>query len=92
MLSKEDLDLLDKIQHRTIYENKFFEKRYELKWFDELKKRGYFKPNPGTKPQESEKDGFFFKSSRGSENVSFERGNDNSGFWQWDGLFHFGYG
>ncbi|HEC92159.1 MAG TPA: hypothetical protein ENI51_04065, partial [Candidatus Atribacteria bacterium] len=59
MLSEKELKLLDRIQNRTVYENKFFEKRSEIKWFSELKKRGYFKPNPYTAPQEIEK-GYFF--------------------------------
>jgi len=59
MLGENDLKLLDKIQNRTVYEDKFFQKRSEVKWFYELKKRGYFKPNPNTAPQETEK-GYFF--------------------------------
>jgi len=58
MLNKEELELLDRIKNRTVYENKFFEKRSETKWFDELKKRGYFKPNLNTRPQETKK-GYF---------------------------------
>ncbi len=49
----------DKISKRTVYENKFFNEIKDIKWFDELKNRGYFKPNLDTKPIESEK-GFFF--------------------------------
>lgn len=59
MLSDKELKLLDKIQRKAIYEDKFFEKRSELKWFDELKKRGYFNPNPETCPQESKEKGFY---------------------------------
>ncbi len=51
--------LLAKISKRTAYEDKFFKKIKDIKCFDELKKRGYFKPNPDTQPQETEK-GFFF--------------------------------
>lgn len=59
VLSDKEKKLLDKIQKKTLYENKFFEKRSELKWFDELKKRGYFNPNPHTMPQESKDKGYF---------------------------------
>ncbi len=59
MLSNKKLELLDKIQKKTIYEEKFFEKRSELEWFDELKKRGYFNPNPDTCPQESKEKGYY---------------------------------
>ena len=59
MLNKEELELLDEIQRRKIYEDKFFEKRHETKWFDELKKRGYFEPIPDTAPQESKDKGYF---------------------------------
>lgn len=59
MLNKKELEILDKIKNRTVYEDKFFEKKFETKWFDELKKRGYFKPNPHTQPQETEKNYFF---------------------------------
>jgi gas vesicle protein len=58
MLNKEELGLLNRIKNRTVYENKFFDKRSETKWFDELKKRGYFKPNLNTRPQETEKGSF----------------------------------
>lgn len=59
MLSEKELELLDKIQKKAVYEDKFFEKRSEFKWFDELKKRGYFNPNPDTCPQESKEKGFY---------------------------------
>ena len=59
MLSDKELELLNKIQKKTVYEDKFFEKRFELKWFDELRKRGYFNPNPDTRPYESKEKGFF---------------------------------
>jgi len=59
MLNKKELELLDKIKNRTVYEDKFFEKKSETKWFSELKSRGYFNPNPHTKPQEKEKNYFF---------------------------------
>jgi len=58
MLNNKEIELLNKIKNRTVYENKFFEKRSETKWFNELKKRGYFKPNLNTRPQETEK-GYF---------------------------------
>lgn len=59
MLSDKELELLNKIQKRSIYEDKFFEKRSELKWFYELQKRGYFYPNPDTRPRESKEKGLF---------------------------------
>lgn len=59
MLSDKDLRLLNRIQRKTLYENKFFEARTELKWFDELEKRGYFNPNPDTEPQKAELEGHF---------------------------------
>lgn len=58
MLNDKELEILDKIKNRTVYEDKFFEKKSEIKWFDELKKRGYFKPNSNTQPQETEKNYF----------------------------------
>jgi hypothetical protein len=59
MLTDKELELLDKIQKKTVYEDKFFEKRGEVRWFDELKRRGYFNPNPDTRPYEyKEKGGF----------------------------------
>jgi hypothetical protein len=59
MLTDKELQLLDKLQKKTVYEDKFFEKRGEIKWFDELKRRGYFNPNPDTRPYEfKEKGGF----------------------------------
>jgi len=58
MLNNKEIELLNKIKNRTVYENKFFEKKSETKWFNELKKRGYFKPNLNTRPQETEK-GYF---------------------------------
>ena len=59
MLSEKELKLLDKIQNRTVYEDKFFEKISDLKWFDGIKNRNYFNPNPDTCPQETKK-GYFF--------------------------------
>lgn len=59
MLSNKELELLNRIQKKAVYEDKFFEKRSELKWFDELKKRGYFNPNPDTCPQESKAKGYY---------------------------------
>jgi len=59
MLNEKELELLDKIKNRTVYEDKFFEKKSELKWFNELKNRGYFNPNPHMQPQETEKNYFF---------------------------------
>jgi hypothetical protein len=59
MLNKKELELLNKIKSKSVYEKKFFEKKYELKWFDELKKRRYFKPNPDTRPQETKDKGFY---------------------------------
>lgn len=58
MLNEKELEILDKIKNRTVYEDKFFEKKSETKWFDELKRRGYFKPNPHSQPQETEKNYF----------------------------------
>lgn len=60
MLSDKELEVLDKIQKKAVYEDKFFEKRSELKWFDELKKRGYFNPNPDTQPFESKEKRYYF--------------------------------
>lgn len=60
MLNDKELELLNKIQRKKMYEDKFFEKRGEIKWFDELKKRGYFNPNLETAPQESKDKGIFF--------------------------------
>lgn len=60
MLSDKELKLLDKIQRKTVYEDKFFEKRFELKWFDELRNRGYFNPNLDTIPRETKEKGYFF--------------------------------
>jgi hypothetical protein len=59
MLSNKELGLLNRIQKKAVYEDKFFEKRSELEWFDELKKRGYFNPNPDTCPQESKEKGYY---------------------------------
>lgn len=59
MLSNKKLELLNRIQKKAVYEDKFFEKRVELEWFDELKKRGYFNPNPDTCPQESKEKGYY---------------------------------
>jgi len=50
--------ILDLIQEKH-YENYFFKKVITLHWFDILKSRGYFKPNPHTQPQETEKNYFF---------------------------------
>jgi len=60
MLSEKELELLKKIQKKSVYENKFFKKRSEVKWFDELKKRGYFNPNPDTQPYELKERGYYF--------------------------------
>ncbi len=60
MLSDKELELLNKIQRKSVYENKFFKKRSELKWFDELKKRGYFNPNLDTRPYEVKEKGYYF--------------------------------
>jgi len=60
MLSNKELKLLDKIKKKSVYEDKFFEKRSELKWFYELKERGYFNPNPDTSPRESREKGFYY--------------------------------
>ena len=59
MLNDRELELLDKIQKKTVYEDKFFDKRREVKWFDELKKRGYFNPNPDTRPYKYKEKGDF---------------------------------
>ena len=50
--------ILDLIQEKHYYENYFFKKVITLHWFDILKSRGYFKPNPNTQPQETEKNYF----------------------------------
>jgi hypothetical protein len=60
MLDKKDLKILDRMSRSSVYENKFFKEKYELKWFYELKNRGYFKPNPYTIPERSRKDGFYY--------------------------------
>jgi hypothetical protein len=59
MLGNKEIDLLNRIQKKAVYEDKFFEKRAELEWFDELKKRGYFNPNPDTCPQKSKEKGYY---------------------------------
>ncbi|MEW6409705.1 MAG: hypothetical protein AB1488_06290 [Nitrospirota bacterium] len=59
MLSNKKLELLNRIQKKAVNEDKFFEKRSELEWFDELKKRGYFNPNPDTCPQEAKEKGYY---------------------------------
>lgn len=55
MLSNKEIELLNKIQKRTVYENKFLQTIKDLKWFDELKKRGYFNPNIDTQPKETKR-------------------------------------
>jgi hypothetical protein len=58
MLNNKELALLNRIKNRTVYEEYFFKKRSEIKWFDELKERGYFKPSNHPRPKETEK-GYF---------------------------------
>lgn len=60
MLSDKEIKLLDKIQKKSVYEDIFFAKIKEVKFFDELERRGYFKPNPNTRPYESIDKGLFF--------------------------------
>lgn len=59
MLSDKELELLNRIQKKAVYEDKFFEKRSEFKWFNELKRRGYFNPNLDTQPYESKEKGYY---------------------------------
>ena len=59
MLTDKELELLDRIKKKKLYEDKFFEKQSNPKWFSELQKRGYFNPNIDTNPQESKEKGYF---------------------------------
>jgi hypothetical protein len=51
--------LLALIKDDTSYQNYFFKRVKDIKWFFPLKKEGYFKPSEETKPQEAEEKGLF---------------------------------
>ena len=60
-LTPKEKAVLDLIKQDKSYKNYFFKKVSELKWFDELKKREYFKSYDETKPQEDKnRKGYFF--------------------------------
>jgi hypothetical protein len=57
--TEEILGTLENILKDEVKKQYFFRKLQHIEWFIPLVKRGYFKPNPNTQPQETEK-GFFF--------------------------------
>ena len=57
--TKEILGTLENLLKDEVKRQYFFRKLQHTDWFIPLVERGYFKPNPNTQPQETEK-GFFF--------------------------------
>jgi len=59
-LSRKDWDALELIKQAKVYEDYFFKKAKDFKWFYELKNRGYFDPDKNPDPRESDdKDGYY---------------------------------
>jgi len=57
--TQEILGTLENLLKDEVKKQYFFRKLQHIEWFIPLVKRGYFKPNPNTQPQETEK-GIFF--------------------------------
>lgn len=58
-LSPKEEAVLKLLQEDTAYNNYFFNKVADLKWFTELKKQGYFDPKNALGPKPSDQEGFF---------------------------------
>lgn len=58
-LTPRQLDALDRIEQKPALQPFFFKKLKGLKWFDELEKRGFFKPRLNPRPVQSDQEGYF---------------------------------
>ena len=58
-LTDRQMDALDRIESKPALQPFFFRKLKGLKWFDELKKRGFLDPERNPKPEPSDKEGFY---------------------------------
>ncbi len=58
-LSNRQMDALDRIQSKPALQPFFFRKLKGLKWFDELKERGFLDPERNPEPEPSDKEGLF---------------------------------
>ena len=56
--TRQEVEFIFNLISKEYYENYFFKKVITLHWFDILKNRGYFNPNPRTQPQETKKNYF----------------------------------
>ena len=59
MLSPKEEAVLELIAEDSAYEDYFFSKVSNLKWFPYLKEKGYFSPEKAPGPLEGEKEGFY---------------------------------
>ncbi len=58
-LSPHQLDALERVQQKPVLQPLFFQKIDGLKWFDELRKKGFFDPRHNPRPEKSDKEGYF---------------------------------
>ncbi|MCD6177107.1 MAG: hypothetical protein J7K29_04645, partial [Candidatus Cloacimonetes bacterium] len=58
-LTPKEEAVLDLIKEDNAYENYFFKKVSDIKWFYPLKERGYFSPEKAPGPKPADKEGYF---------------------------------
>ena len=59
MLSPKEKAVLETIAEDKVYENYFFSKVTDIKWFDVLNDKGYFSPEKAPVPQPSDQEGYY---------------------------------
>ena len=57
--TNDEKEILEIIKKRKAYEDYFFKKVNSIKWFKELKERGYFDADKNPAPVLSDKEGFY---------------------------------
>lgn len=58
-LSPKEEAVLQLLKEDIAYKDYFFNKVVALKWFDDLKKQGYFNPQKAPGPKPADKEGYF---------------------------------
>jgi hypothetical protein len=59
MLTEKEINVLNQLEENISYQNYFFKKAVDIKWFLPLKEKGYFKPENAPGPMPSDQEGLY---------------------------------
>ncbi|MDP3143055.1 MAG: hypothetical protein Q8N14_03790, partial [Candidatus Omnitrophota bacterium] len=59
MLTEKEINVLNQLEEDISYQNYFFKKAVDVKWFLPLKEKKYFKPENAPSPMPSDQEGFY---------------------------------